>query len=58
MGIDRTMLVAVVVTFSLALLIQSLLQSRIRIASTGIILAIGITNALLTAILATVIIVR
>ena len=58
MSIDWTMLVAVVVAFSLALLIQSLLQARIRIASTGIILAIGITNALLTAILATVIIVR
>ena len=35
-----------------------LMQARIRIASTGIILAIGITNSFLTAILATVIIVR
>jgi len=58
MSIDWIMLVAVVVTFLLALGIQSLLQARIKIASTGIILAIGITNALLTAILATVIIVR
>jgi hypothetical protein len=58
MSIDWTMLVVVVVVFSLGLLIQSLLQARIRIASAGIILAIGITNALLTAILATAIIVR
>jgi hypothetical protein len=58
MSIDRTMLVVVVVVFLLALLIQSLLQARIRVASTGIVLAIGITNALLTAILATVIIVH
>ena len=58
MSIDGTMLVVVVVVFSLGLLIQSLLQARIRIASAGIILAIGITNALLTAILATAIIVR
>jgi len=58
MSIDWTMLVAAVVAFSLALVIQSLLQARIRIASAGIILAIGITNALLTAIFATVIIVR
>jgi hypothetical protein len=58
MSIDWTMLVATVVAFLVALGIQSLLQARIRIASTGIILAIGITNALLTAILATVIIVR
>jgi hypothetical protein len=58
MRIDWIMLVAVVVVFLLALLIQSLLQARIRVASTGIVLAIGITNALLTAILATVVIVR
>ena len=58
MSIDWTMLVAAVVTFSLALLVQSLLQARLRVGSTGIILAIGITNALLTALLATVIIVR
>ena len=58
MSIDWTMLVAAVVAFSLALVIQSLLQARIRIASTGLILGITITNALLTAILATVIIVR
>ena len=58
MSIDWTMLVAVVVVFLVAFGIQSLFQARIRIASTGIILAIGITNALLTAILATVIIVR
>jgi hypothetical protein len=58
MSIDWIMLVAVIVAFLLALGIQSLLQARIKIASTGIILAIGITNALLTAILATVIIVR
>jgi hypothetical protein len=58
MSIDRTMLVVVVVVFLLALLIQSLLQARISVASTGIVLAIGITNALLTAILATVIIVH
>jgi len=58
MSIDWIMLVAVVVAFLLALGIQSLLQAQIKIASTGIILAIGITNALLTAILATVIIVR
>jgi len=58
MSIDWTMLAVVVVVFLLALLIQYLLQARIRVASTGIILAIGITNALLTAILATVIIVR
>ena len=58
MSIDWTMLVVVVVVFSLALVIQSLLQARIRVESTGIILAIGITNALLTAILATTIIVR
>jgi hypothetical protein len=58
MSVDWTMLVAAVVAFSLALLIQSLLQARIRVGSTGIILAIGITNALLTALLATVIIVR
>ena len=58
MRIDWIMLVAVVVVFLLALLIQSLLQARIRVGSTGIILAIGITNALLTAILAIVIIFR
>jgi hypothetical protein len=58
MSIDWTMLVVVVVVFLLALVIQSLLQARIRVESTGIILAIGITNALLTAILATTIIVR
>jgi hypothetical protein len=58
MSVDWTMLVTAVVAFSLALLIQSLLQARIRVGSTGIILAIGITNALLTALLATVIIVR
>ena len=58
MTIDWTMLVAPVVAFLLAFIIQALMQARIRIASTGIILAIGITNSLLTAILATVIIVR
>ena len=58
MSIDWTMLVVVVVVFLLVLVIQSLLQARIRVASTGIVLAIGITNALLTAILATAIIVR
>jgi hypothetical protein len=52
------MLVAAVVAFLVALGIQSLLQARIRVGSTGIILAIGITNALLTAILAIVIIFR
>jgi hypothetical protein len=58
MTVDWTMLVVAVVVFLLAFLIQSLLQARIRIASTGIILAITITNALLTAMLATVVIVR
>jgi len=58
MSIDWTMLVVVVVVFLFALVIQSLLQARIRVESTGIILAIGITNAVLTAILATTIIVR
>ena len=58
MSIDWTMLVVAVVTFLLALLIQFLLQARIRGESTGIIFAIGITNALLTAILATVVVVR
>ena len=58
MSIDWTMLVVVVVVFLLALVIQSLLQARIRLASAGLILAIGITNALLTAILATVVVVR
>ena len=58
MSIDWAMLAVAVVTFSLTLVIQSLLQARIRIASAGLILAIGITNALLTALLATVIIVR
>ena len=58
MTIDWTMLVAPVVAFLLAFIIQALMQAQIRIASTGIILAIGITNSLLTAILATVIIVR
>jgi hypothetical protein len=58
MSIDWTMLVVVVVVFLLTLVIQSLLQARIRVESTGIIVAIGITNALLTAILATTIIVR
>ena len=58
MSIDWTMLVVAVVVFFLALVIQSLLQARIRVGSTGIILAMGITNALLTAILATVIVVR
>ena len=58
MSIDWTMLVVAVVAFLLALVVQSLLQARIRVGSTGIILAIGITNALLTALLATVIIVR
>jgi hypothetical protein len=58
MSIDWTMLVVAVVAFVLALVIQSLLQARIRVGSTGIILAIGITNALLTAILATVVVVR
>jgi hypothetical protein len=58
MNIDWTMLVAAVVAFLLAFIIQALMQARIRMPSTGIILAIGITNSLLTAILATVIIVR
>ena len=58
MSIDWTMLIAAAVAFLLAFLIQSLLQARIRIASTGIILAITITNGLLTAILATVVVVR
>jgi len=58
MSIDWAMLAVAVVTFSLTLVIQSLLQARIRIASAGLILAIGITNALLTAILATSIIIR
>ena len=58
MSIDWTMLVAAIVAFLLAFIIQALMQAQIRIASTGIILAIGITNSLLTAILATVIIVR
>jgi len=58
MSIDWTMLIAAVVAFLLAFLIQSLLQARIRIASTGIILAMTITNSLLTAILATVVVVR
>jgi len=58
MSIDWTMLVVIVVVFLLALVIQSLMQARIKVESTGIIIAIGITNALLTAILATTIIVR
>ena len=58
MTIDWTMLVVSVVAFLLAFIIQALMQARIRISSSGIILAIGITNSLLTAILATVIIVR
>ena len=58
MNIDWTMLLAAVVAFLLAFIIQALMQARIRMPSTGIILAIGITNSLLTAILATVIIVR
>ena len=58
MSIDWTMQVAAIVAFLLAFIIQALMQAQIRIASTGIILAIGITNSLLTAILATVIIVR
>jgi hypothetical protein len=58
MSIDWTMLVVAVVAFLLALVIQSLLQARIRVESTGIIFAIGITNALLTAILATTLVVR
>jgi hypothetical protein len=58
MSIDWTMLVVAVMAFLLALVIQFLLQARIRVGSTGIILAIGITNALLTAILATAVVVR
>lgn len=58
MSIDWTMLVVIVVVFLLALVTQSTLQARIKVESTGIIVAIGITNALLTAILATTIIVR
>jgi hypothetical protein len=78
MSIDWTMLVATVVAFVLALIIQSVVQRQIlatnarqywnesvensaklvRQDTTGIIFAVGITNALLTAILATVIIVR
>jgi hypothetical protein len=77
MSIDWTMLVATVVAFVLALIIQSVVQRQILATNarqysnesteqcqigpprpTGIIFAVGITNALLTAILATVIIVR
>ena len=43
MSIDWTMLVAAIVAFLLAFIIQALMQAQIRIASTGIILAIGIT---------------
>ena len=58
MSIDWTILTVAVVAFLLAFIIQALLQARIRGESTGIIFAIGITNALLTAILATTVIVR
>jgi hypothetical protein len=58
MSIDWTMLVVAVVAFLLAFIIQALMQARIKIESTGIILAMTITNSLLTAILATVVVIR
>ena len=58
MSIDWTMLAVAVVAFLLALLIQFLLQARIKGESAGIIPATTITNSLQTAILATVIVVR
>jgi uncharacterized membrane protein YqiK len=44
MSIDWTMLVVAVVAFLLAFIIQALMQARIKIASTGIILAMMITK--------------
>jgi len=55
MIIDWTSLGAAGLAFLLALSVQLLVQALIRTPSTGIILAISITNALLAAILASVI---
>ena len=55
MSIDWTSLEAAGVAFLLSLSIQLFVQVLIRHPSTGIILAISITNALLAAILAAVI---
>jgi hypothetical protein len=52
---DWILLKAAVVAFLLVLSIQLLVQALIRRPSTGIILAISITNALLGAIVAAVI---